>query len=135
MKKIGIIGVLLAILGTAIGGYLYNKPHSDMANAKAAYTTTATDLFAEFEADETTSNNKYLGKIIEVTGTVQEVKNENGKTSVTLEGGGMMFGILCQLDDFSQPKRTDFNTGETITLKGQCTGMLMDVVLVRCVES
>jgi hypothetical protein len=135
MKKILIIGGLLALFGAAVGFYFYNKPHQNIRSAKADFTVTATELFNAFETDETAANEKYLGKIIEVTGTVQEVKkDEEGKTGVTLEGGGMMFGVICKLDDFSEPKRTEFTQGEQVTLKGECTGMLMDVVLVRCVE-
>ena len=46
----------------------------------------------------------------------------------------MLGGVICQLDELSEHKRTEFETGETVQLKGRCTGMLMDVVLVRCVE-
>lgn len=135
MKKLLLFGGLLALIGAAVGFYLYNKPHQDIRSAPAAYTLTATDLFAAYEASEEEANKLYLGKIIQVSGTVQEVKqDEEGKTGITLEGGGMMFGVICKLDDFSKHQRTVFQPGEQVTFKGECSGMLMDVVLVRCVE-
>jgi len=135
MKKLLLIGGLLAIIGAGAGFYLYNKPHQNIRSAEADFRMTAAELFSEYEADEAAANGKYLGKVIEVTGVVQESgSDEEGKTSITLEGGGMMFGVICKLDDFSEAKRTEFAEGEQVTFKGECTGMLMDVVLVRCVE-
>ena len=134
MKKLLIIGAILAVAGLAAGYYMYNKPHEDIRSAKADYTMTAQELFAAYEANETEANQKYLGKMIQVTGTVQAAKkDEEGKTGIALTGGDM-FGVICKLDDFSEPKRTAFQPGEQVTFKGECTGMLMDVVLVRCVE-
>lgn len=135
MKKILLIAGLLAFIGAGAAFFMYNKPHQNIRSAKADFKLTATELFSEYEANEAAANEKYLGKIIEVTGVVQEVKqDEEGRTGVTLEGGGMMFGVICKLDDFSNPKRTEFAEGEQVTFKGECSGMLMDVVLVRCVE-
>lgn len=135
MKKLLLIGGLLAIVGAGVGFYIYNKPHQDIRSAAADYKISATSLFSAYEANEEAANEKYLGKMLEVTGVVQEVKkDEEGKTSVTLDGGSMMFGVICKLDDFSAPRRTEFAEGEHVTFKGECTGMLMDVVLVRCVE-
>ena len=60
--------------------------------------------------------------------------DEEGRTSITLESGSEMFGVICQLDNLTKHARTNFKEGEEIKLKGICTGVLMDVVLVRCVE-
>ena len=107
-----------------------------MVRAKADVAISAPDLFAEFSADEATANTSYLDKVIQVEGTVKEVsQSADGLTKVTLESGDDMFGVICQLDQLSEHKRTDFQTGESVTFKGKCTGMLMDVVLVRCVEN
>ena len=71
-----------------------------------------------------------------VSGTVKDVsKNEEGIVSVTLDAGQDMFGVICQLDQLTKHAREDFPIGEKVNFKGVCTGMLMDVVLVRCVET
>ena len=135
MKKIAIIIGLLAIIGAGVGYMMYNKPHKDIKSTKADITISAEELFTAYEADETAANTKFLDKMIEVKGKVLEVKtDEEGNTAVSLEGGGMMFGVICNLDALSEHKRTEFQTGEEVTFKGICTGLLMDVVLVRCVE-
>lgn len=135
MKKYITILSLLIPLGVGVGYFIYNKPHQDIGKASSDFKLTATELFASFESNEDMANQKYLDKIIEVSGTVREVKSgDDGAASVILETDDMMFGVSCQLDPLTKHKRTDFKTGEKISLKGKCTGVLMDVVMVRCVE-
>ncbi|MGH1437362.1 MAG: OB-fold protein [Lewinella sp.] len=135
MKNILKYGLLLALIGGAIGVYLWNKPHENMDKAKADVQIAAGELFTAFAENETQANETYLDKVIAVTGKVREVsKSPEGLVKVTLDSGDEMFGVICQLDELSEHQRTEFQLGESVTLKGKCTGMLMDVVLVRCVE-
>ena len=134
MKKLLGIGLLLALIAGGIGYFMYNKPHQNMENAKADVVLDARELFTAFEANETEANQKYLDKVVKVSGLVKEVStDEEGNVSVTLESGSEMFGVICQMDNLTKQEKTDFKIGEQVTLKGICTGMLMDVVLVRCV--
>lgn len=135
MKKTILIGVLvLGAIGAITAYFMYNKPHKDMEAASADITLEATALFAAFQADEQAANAQYLDKVVQVSGKVKHVNQEDGKISVTLDSGDEMSGVVCQLDDLSTPSRTDFKEGEQVTFKGMCTGVLLDVVLVRCVE-
>ncbi len=135
MKKYLKYILLLAVVGGAFGYYMYNKPHQNMTKAVAEMQLSATQLFTDYDNNEATANGKYLDKIMEVSGTIKEVTtDENGMTSLTLESGSEMFGVICQMDNLTKHDRTDFKEGEEVKLKGICTGVLMDVVLVRCVE-
>lgn len=134
MKKLLGIGLLLALIVGGAGYFMYNKPHQNMEKAKADVVLDARELFTAFEANETEANQKYLDKVVKVSGLVKEVStDEEGNVSVTLESGSEMFGVICQMDNLTQHDKTDFKPGEQVTFKGICTGMLMDVVLVRCV--
>lgn len=135
MKKYIIYLVLFGVAGTGFGFYMYNKPHQNMASAKADLQISANDLFTDFEADEAVANSKFLDKIIDISGTVRSVSKEGETISVTLDSGDDMAGIICQLDNLTQHKRTTFEPGENVRFKGICSGMLMDVVLIRCVEN
>jgi len=135
MKKYLKYILLLVVAGGAFAFYMYNKPHKNISKSKTDVELSASQLFSDFENNEVEANTKYLDKVMEVEGVVKEItKDENGMTSITLEGGSDMFGVICQMDDLSKHKRTDFKEGEKVTFKGICTGVLMDVVLVRCVE-
>jgi hypothetical protein len=129
------IGLLLVLAGLGIAYTMYNKPHENIRKASASHHLQATELMAAYEADEMDANDDYLGKIIEVSGTVSDAATDaNGLTTVTLASGNPIGGIVCELDIHTSHPRKSFSLGESVTMKGKCTGYLMDVVLVRCVE-
>jgi tRNA_anti-like len=133
MKALKII-LVLAIIAALGGYYVYNKPVSGLEDTKPAFTMSSDELFTAFETDETAANKKFLGKVIEVSGTVQSVNHEqDGNTSVTLQTAGGMFGVICRLDSLNSSPQGITN-GQKVSMKGECSGMLMDVVLVRCIN-
>ncbi len=134
MKKLLIVTAIL-ILGAAIFGYLqWTKPHQDIAAAKSEFTISANELLTAFQTGEAEADAKYNDKVVEVSGAVREVTQTDGKTIVRLDAGDSMDGVTCELDEKASHKRTEFKTGDPVTFKCTCSGFLMDVVLVRCVE-
>jgi len=96
MKKYIKYILLLAFVGAAFGFYMYNKPHKSISKAKTDIELSANQLFSDFELNEVEANTKYLDKIMEVEGKIKEIsKDENGMTSITLEAGSEMFGVIC----------------------------------------
>lgn len=136
MKKLLYLMLAAAVIGGAVGYYLWNKPHENMMTAKADATVDAATMFADFEKDEAAANAKYLGKTVAVTGKVKEASTgADGTTKINLEAGPeATFGVACTLDPLSKHARTTFAPGETVTLKGKCIGLNLDVQLDRCVE-
>ncbi len=127
--------LLLLLAGLAIGGtvgyMMWNKPHEDLSSATPDFVLDAQALFSDFETDEASANEKYLGKLVEVKGTVQEItETSDGGVSIILKGEMDMFGVNCA---FLQHQ--DFEVGSEITVRGQCSGYLMDVALARCVTA
>ena len=133
MKKL--ILVLLILVGiSAVIYYNWNRKNASIAGATPAFTTTSSQLFSAFEADEVTANSQYLNKVVEVRGKVRELKKEStGDFVVTLDGSDM-FGVICRMDHSISIEDTAL-VGKEIAIKGICTGMLMDVVMVQCVFS
>lgn len=131
MKALKIL-LLLGVLGVAVGYYYYNKPTESLKDAPAELCVSADSLFAMYESDETASNAKFLDKVIEVDGKIQAVNTDTSGLSLTLLTSSGMFGVICKLEDKSTPE-TQFSIGQQVRIKGQCTGYLMDVVLIRCV--
>lgn len=132
MKKI----IFLLLLVVAIGGayYGYSEFNRGLEGVgKAEHSLTCADLFSEFENDEKAANSKYLGKVVEIDGTISDINtNKEGKTTISLEGG-MLFGVTCELFDGKEASK--YKKGQKVKLKGECSGFLSDVVLVRCVGS
>ena len=134
MKKIILVILILGLIGAGYAFYLYNKPVADTSNLKAAYSLSADDLFNQFESDESMANSKYLGKIIEVKGKIREFSiGDSGEINLVLASGSDMFGINCGLSKGQDKEYRNFREGDSIRVKGECSGISMDVVLTRCV--
>jgi tRNA_anti-like len=128
-KKIAGIIVVAVVAG---GGYYGYKQYTDgpvnIASAKAI-TVNAAALLDEYTKSEAGANKKYIGKILSVTGEVIEViKNQEGQTVVTFKTADPMNSINCTMEQ----QGVSIKPGTTITIKGLCTGYMMDVYLTRC---
>ena len=98
------------------------------------YFLAASLLYEEFETGEEAANTKYMDKVIQVTGTVAEILlNNEGDINLVLREEEDFSGIHCSFGKGEQEKLSSVKTGDEVTVKGFCTGMLMDVVLNRCV--
>lgn len=134
MKKIVLIILVLAALGAGYAYYLYNKPVADTSDLAAAYSLSADELFNQFENDESAANSMYLGKIVEVKGKIREFSiGDSGEINLVLASGSDMFGINCGLSKGQDKEYRKFREGDSIKVKGECSGISMDVVLTRCV--
>ncbi len=126
----GVLGLLLIVVLIASGIviYLYNKPGRSAASEKGVGVTAA-DLATAYSKDEAAANKVYLDKTLDVKGVISEVTtNQQAKTVVTLEGTDMA-GVQCTLLETTD----GLKKGDSIHLKGICTGFLTDVVIDRCV--
>ena len=131
-KKIIFAILILAIVGAFVAYKMYNKPHINVAETSSDISLQAKTIIDNFSSDETKANEKYLDKIIKVTGEIVSIKTENETTIISLNGND--FGnVLCYLSDETKNEISSLKEGQIISLKGICTGFLMDVVLVKCV--
>ena len=111
--------------------YMYNLKHTDMAKAKPDFVITASVLQKAFEDDETAASTRYINKILEVTGTIASIKPaENNIVSISLVTGSDFSSVICTFPAIADPSK--FRNGEEITLRGECSGFLMDVLLNNC---
>lgn len=124
--------VILVIAGLIGGVYMFNKPQKNLQNQKADFILTASELHKEFTADEPAANQKYIGKSIEITGKVTSVNIENDKAvSVILETSDNTSSVICTFRNSIDPKEID--TLKPVTIRGELSGFLMDVLLNNCV--
>lgn len=127
------IGILLLVLAAAgYAWHLYDMPHRSAAGEEAAVTISADTLYHQYQADEHSADQKYMGKVISVTGRLTNIQHSGNSVIWILStqpGGG---GVNCQL--FAGTKvDPEPKTGDPVTVKGRCTGFLMDVNLSDCV--
>lgn len=127
-KTILFAAVFLCLLAGGTGYYLYNKPRTTAAEAHTDDSVTARELYGTYVKDEKTAGKLYENKVLEVTGTVMNVEQNGKEVSVLLSAGEAdPGGVNCSLAETTDPLP---KSGETIRVKGKCTGFLMDVSLV-----
>lgn len=123
---------VLGLAGLLVGLYLYNLPQKDLNKVKPDYVITAVDLLKEFGADETAATEKYVDKILEITGSIALVKTVDGRVrSITLNTGNELSSVICDLHNDADPD--DIGAAGPITIRGELSGMLMDILLNNCV--
>ena len=122
---------IIAVGGILAALYLYNLKPKDLQKVKPDFIITSTALQKAFEEDEKGSSAKYINKIIEVSGEIESVKpGEKNTFSITLKTGSDYSSVICTFPVI--PETTILKTGNRITLRGECSGFLMDVLLNNC---
>jgi len=129
MKKFIIPIIILFVVVAGIGFYMYNKPVASLDRKKADVSVTADQLLADYEANEQMANDKYLGKVVEVSGKVAQVSMEEGKNKVHFETSNPISMVITELDEGNSA--SGLEVGEVAKVKGMCSGYLSDVILVR----
>ena len=123
---------LIAAIGAVTGFYMYNEPVKSTSSKNADLIIQSQDLFSAYEKNEIEANRKYLNKVVSVVGAVSSVSREDNTDVVTLKTDDGMFGVVCKMEQ-SEDLKSNVKPGERVKVKGICSGMLMDVVMMRCI--
>lgn len=127
--------VLAVLAGAGTYWYAFMRPHKNMEKTKPQFELSSAALLSEYTNDETAANEKYLGKVIELHGEIVALDRGENLTAIIMED--RFFGISAYLDSsFVADNRKITNqieSGQTITIRGQCDGMLNDVVISRAI--
>lgn len=128
-NKIIIAIALIAAIAFSVYYYVfvYSSNNHRQVQSETGIVITSDSLVAKYQADEKLANSLYLNKAIVVTGNILSIdKNQEGKTTL----------VIGRSDSFSNVSVTMISTtpisqkvGESITIKGLCTGALSDVVI------
>ena len=128
-NKIIIAIALIAAIAFGVYYYVfvYSSQHRRQVQSEIGIAITSDSLVAKYQADEKLANSLYLNKAVVVTGNLLSIdKNQEGKTTL----------VIGRSDSFSNISVTMISTapitqkvGESVTIKGLCTGALSDVVI------
>ncbi|MEI7589432.1 MAG: hypothetical protein WCJ68_08040 [Chitinophagia bacterium] len=121
--------VIIIALGVYYYVFVYSKTHHRNVQSEKGIAIISDSLSAQFQVNEKNANHLYLNKALTVTGTILSIdKNQEGK--ITL--------LLGRSDAFANVSVTLLSTvsitqkvGETISIKGVCTGALSDVIITE----
>ena len=130
LKKVSIFLVGLILVGVIGFFVLMNLPKASVEAKDADYKLDAVTLFDEFNNNEAASNKKYISKVLVVTGKVESLeKDKNGAQVVIISSNDSFNGVMCTMES---EENLNIKVGDTISLKGICTGKLSDVILNKC---
>ena len=145
-KRKIVLLTMLPVLGVGIwmGLHEYNRTNKDLSKVKAEVKISATGLIKEYEANDSMANKRYLGKIIELNGTVKNVENDDtGNYTIVMGETGKISSVRCSMDTIYRDDAARITVNSSVIIRGACNGYkkneLMgenlgsDVELNRCV--
>ncbi len=128
----GAIVVVLVLFLLFLKLYIFRYSDTSVSSRKAEAELNAGELVKYFETDEQSANAKYLNKVIEVKGVVDNITDTKNDITVYLKEKGTTAGVMCSFAK-NELKPNALKPGDTARIKGVCNGYLMDVVLNKCV--
>lgn len=128
---------LFVVFFLAVGGilaalYLYNLKPQDLHKVTADFIISSSELQKAFEDDEKAASEKYISKVLDVTGEVISIiGSEKNSANVTLQTGSELSKVICTFNSITD--LSVFTLGKPVTIRGKCSGFLMDVLLNECI--
>lgn len=137
IRSIVTIFLVILILAAGLAYYLYNQPHRNVEFEEAVVSLSATQLFNEYSENEKKADSLYLNKTILIHGVITETdEDQKGERIVILKEDDDIFGVACTMDETdpeSKKKVEALKVGDSIVLKGICTGFADEVKLNKCI--
>lgn len=133
-KNIAIVAVFIAV---GLAFYFYKEYHrkpDNISGFQPAEKINFSIIVNGYQNDETIANKQYLGKIIQVAGPIADIiKQQDTIINIFIGDINSLHKVSCLLDKRNAGSIDKYSKGNDITIKGICTGFLLDVELNRCV--
>lgn len=110
--------VIIALAGAYVWFFVYNKKHRDIEKAKADFKLPVTELVKEFEAAHDSAHAKYNGKVIEITGVVDSIIQNDSISSIVFRPSEK-YEVICQVYSKYNEDALKLKKSDNITLKGE----------------
>jgi len=96
--------------------------------------TTPQEICSEYEDNEVSADNKYKGKKVAITGTIERIiKSGFSDDPIIVFKGTFIKDVRFYFSKDSNNEISNLSKGDKITIVGTCKGMtLVDVVLHKC---
>lgn len=135
-KKFRHIASAFAVLGflfIAFGSDDEQSTETEIASEVPTIEISASQLYADYEANGVAADEKYKGKVLLVTGVVNNIdKDILDAIYVTLKADEYFGDVQCYFADSHTKTAAQLSKGQKITVKGKCDGKLMNVALKGC---
>lgn len=133
-KHFLIIAGLIALVVAYFVWDNFLRTAPSMKRLDADYRVNAIEFYAEFEESEEAANAKYLNRIVEVVGEVENIEvTDESKPVISLKTEG--FGVIkCTMEsDLKSSELEKIRPNSTLVIRAECIGMLLDVLMTRSI--
>ena len=121
----GLIGFLIFSIGCS--------PQKAKVYSQTPIPVSAEALYREYK-DETVANTKYLGKLMDINGTIIRMGEDSGSQEyVILKGGDGAGDIQCFFIRTKTEEAKQLKIGQEVFLRGICIGKIINVAVDECV--
>jgi hypothetical protein len=91
----------------------------------------ALQLYTDYDANEVSADNKYKGKILQVSGIVGEIRKDfTNNIIVELKVGDIFKKVDCRFGK-DNSETADLSKGQKVTVLGTCSGFLLKSVQLK----
>ncbi len=109
-----------------------NQSPKVTSDSNPSVTISASKLYKEYNENEIAADEKYKGKIIEVTGVIRDIGNDiMDNAYITLVGNEYFGDIQCYFNEKSVVAK--LSKGKRITVIGSCSGLMINVQINNCI--
>ena len=133
--------LVLLVLG---GGYAYrefNRKAASIVDEPPVVNTGTTKILEDFSKDLQSANAQYLGKVLQLNGTIEKVETDKkGFVTIVLGDTASSSSVRCSMDSTQASGASGLAASTLVTIKGICTGyspdelgLGADLVLNRCI--
>ena len=137
-KDIGFfaVNIRILVLLTILINNQCSGPEQPREDVAPRYKMEASSLYEAFSKNQEEANQKYLGKIVEVSGPLAsfQIDSLNNAILFLLDD---LFGIHCSMDStYIAHHKEEFiglSPGEELRIKGKCNGLQTDIQLSECI--
>ena len=108
-----------------------------LADAKEAFANvpkfilSADQLYQEYENNEIAADNKYKGKIVLISGKIQNISKDDIWNTPIIIIGSELFGVRCHLERSENPAVARLSKGQRVSVKGEVKGKDFPYVHVK----
>jgi hypothetical protein len=134
MKHLVSAIALAGFLFIAFGSIDESVTENEISTQEPEMRVSARQLYADYEANGVAADEKYKGKVLQVTGVINDIDRDiMDNIYVTLKGDQYFGDIQCFFAESHLGTASQLSKGQKITVKGLCDGKLMNVMLKGCI--
>lgn len=127
-KHIASFVTLLVFSVLAIGSTESEEDTKEVQSKAPSYTLSANQLYREYENNEVSADAKYKGKIVIVSGKIQDIgKDIMDEPYIVIGGEGFLDGVQCSFAKSQESSIARLSKGQNVKVKGKVSGKMGNV--------